>query len=178
MISSFFPVTKHRDHTVIKIYALKMNRNTGRDWFIYDLIYWGREKMDAISQTIFPNAFSWMKMYEFRLNCPWSLFLMVQLKIFQHWSWLWLGAVQVPSHYLNQWRLVFQRIYASLGLSELKWTTIAEGVVYLWLNGNKTIENMVLGHIYRVRSRLYFPVLTTTNDIQIEHICSFLAKHD
>ena len=24
--------------------------------------------MDAISQTMFPNVFSWMKMFEFRLN--------------------------------------------------------------------------------------------------------------
>ena len=27
------------------------------------LTHWGREKMDAISQTIFSNAFSWMKMF-------------------------------------------------------------------------------------------------------------------
>ena len=29
------------------------------------LTYWGRDKMAAILQTIFSNAFSWMKMYEF-----------------------------------------------------------------------------------------------------------------
>ena len=33
---------------------------------------------------------------------------------------IWLGAVQAPSHYLNQWWLVYWRIYASLGLNELK----------------------------------------------------------
>ena len=106
------------------------------------------KKMDDISQTIFSNAFSWMKIHEFRLNCPWNLFLMVQLRIFQHWFELWLGVVQEPSHYLNQWCLVYQRIYALLGLSELKWTTMTEGVVYLWLNHNKTVENMDLWHIY------------------------------
>ena len=33
-------------------------------------------------------------------------------------SW-WLGADQATSHYLNQWWLVYWRIYASLGLNEL-----------------------------------------------------------
>ena len=42
-------------------------------------------QMDAISQTTFSNVFSWMKMYEFRLTFHWSLFLGVQLTIFQHW---------------------------------------------------------------------------------------------
>ena len=35
--------------------------------FITVLTYWGRHKMDAISQTTFSNAFSWLKMHEFRL---------------------------------------------------------------------------------------------------------------
>ena len=42
-------------------------------------------QMDAISQTTFSNAFSWMKMFEFRLKFHWSLFPGVQLTIFQHW---------------------------------------------------------------------------------------------
>ena len=75
--------------------------------------------MDAISQTIFSSAFSWMKMFEFRLKFHWSLFLKVQLTIFQHWFRKWLGAVQATSHYLNQWWLVYRRIYASSGLNEL-----------------------------------------------------------
>ena len=49
------------------------------------LTHWGRDKMAAISQTIFSNAFSWMEMYEFRLIFHWGLFLGVQLTIFQHW---------------------------------------------------------------------------------------------
>ena len=39
--------------------------------------------MDAISQTTFSNAFSWMKMFEYRLKFHWSLFLRVQLTISQ-----------------------------------------------------------------------------------------------
>ena len=49
------------------------------------LTHWGRDKMDAISQTIFSGAFSWMKMFEFRLKFHWSLFLRFHLTIFQHW---------------------------------------------------------------------------------------------
>ena len=37
------------------------------------LTHWGRDKMDAISQTTFSNTFSWMKMFEFWLNFHWSL---------------------------------------------------------------------------------------------------------
>ena len=48
------------------------------------LTHWGRDKMDAISQTTRSSAFSWMKMFEFRLRFHWSLFLRVQLTITQH----------------------------------------------------------------------------------------------
>ena len=77
-------------------------------------------QMAAIFQMTFSNAFSWMKMFEFRLKFHGSLFLRFQLTIFQHWFRYWLGAIQATSHYLNQWWLAYRRIYASLGLSELK----------------------------------------------------------
>ena len=48
------------------------------------LTHWGWDKMADIPQTTFSNAFSWMKMYEFRLRFHWSL-LSVQLTIFHHW---------------------------------------------------------------------------------------------
>ena len=53
--------------------------------WLFLLTYWGRDKMAAISQTTFSNAFSWMEMYEFRLLFQRSLFLGVKLPIFQHW---------------------------------------------------------------------------------------------
>ena len=84
-----------------------------------ELTHWGRDKIDAILQTTLSNAFSWMKMFEYWLKFHWSLFPMVQLRIFQQWFRSWLGAVQATSHYLNQWWLVYQRIYASLCLNEL-----------------------------------------------------------
>ena len=50
-----------------------------------DLTHWGRDKLDAISQTTLSNAFSWMTMLEFRVRYHWSLFPRDQLSIFQHW---------------------------------------------------------------------------------------------
>ena len=44
-----------------------------------------QDKMAAISQTIFSDAFSWMKRFVFWLQILWSLFLRVQLTITQHW---------------------------------------------------------------------------------------------
>ena len=82
--------------------------------------HWGQDKMAAIFQTTFSNAFSWKKMFEFRLKFHWSLFPGVQLTILQHWLRQWLGADQATSHYLNQCWLDHRRIYASLGLNELK----------------------------------------------------------
>ena len=72
-----------------------------------DLTHWGRYKMDAISQTAFSSAFSWMKMHEFRLRFHWSFFLRFELTIFQHWFRQWLGAGQATSHYLNQWWIIY-----------------------------------------------------------------------
>ena len=52
--------------------------------------------MCAISQTTFSNAFSWKKIYEFRLKFHWRLFLRIQLTTFQHWFRQWLGAYRWP----------------------------------------------------------------------------------
>ena len=60
-----------------------------------------------------------MKMLQFRLKFHWSLFIRIQLTIFQHWFSWWLGADQATSHYLKQWWLDYGRVYASLGLNEL-----------------------------------------------------------
>ena len=49
------------------------------------LTHWGRDKMAAIFQTTFSNAFSRMKMCEFRLRFHWILFLRFELMIFQRW---------------------------------------------------------------------------------------------
>ena len=72
---------------------------------------------DIIFKYIFLNE---KKIYKFQLKFHWSLFLRVQLSIFQHWFRWWLGACQATSHYLNHWCLIYWRIYASLGLNLLK----------------------------------------------------------
>ena len=54
-------------------------------WSSYFLTHLPLDKMVAISQTIFSNAFSWMKMFVFWLKFHWSLFLRVRFTISQHW---------------------------------------------------------------------------------------------
>ena len=71
----------------------------------HHLTHWDRDKMATISQKTLSNAFSWMKMFEFRSKFHWRFFLRVQLPIFRHWIRWWLVADQATSHYLNQWWL-------------------------------------------------------------------------
>ena len=54
------------------------------DWWVQGLAHWGQDKMADFSRTTFSDAFSWMKMFEFRLRFHWSLFLRVQLTTSQH----------------------------------------------------------------------------------------------
>ena len=49
------------------------------------LTHWVRINIDVILQTTVSTACSWIKPYEFRLRFHWSLFLMIQSTIFQHW---------------------------------------------------------------------------------------------
>ena len=79
--------------------------------------HWSPDKMDTISQTTFPNAFSWVKMCECRLKFHWSKFVPKgQINNIPSLNQI-VVAVQATSHYLNQWWLVYWRIYASLGLN-------------------------------------------------------------
>ena len=77
----------------VVIYVVWKALSCGESWSVLvkrasqglGLTHWGRDKMAAISQTTLSNAFSWMKIFEFRLKFYWSLFLRVELTIFQHW---------------------------------------------------------------------------------------------
>ena len=63
-------------------YCGRCNTITDFQSFCQNLLtHWDRDKMGAIFQTAFWNAFSWMKMCEFWLKFYWSLFLRVQLTI-------------------------------------------------------------------------------------------------
>ena len=60
-----------------------------RHWKYYSLVltHPPLDKMAAILQTVFSDAFSWMKSFVFWLKFHWSFFwfLMVRLTIIQHW---------------------------------------------------------------------------------------------
>ena len=112
---------------------------TAVDGILYHtLTHWGRDKMAAFSQTTLSNAFSWMKMLEFRFKFHWSLFIRVQFTTVQHWFRYSLGAGQATSHYLNQWLSDYRRIYVSLGLTELILKYITS-LSILPLNENKNV---------------------------------------
>ena len=79
--------------------------------YFYGGINWSRINLHieaAIKWTPFRRRYFQMHFLE------WNWFK------FQHWFRYWLGAVQATSHYLNQWWSVYRRIYASLGLNELR----------------------------------------------------------
>ena len=62
----------------------------------------GWDKMAAILQATFSNAFYSNKMFVFLFQFHWSLFLITQLTVNQHWFRQWLVTCSAPSHYLNQ----------------------------------------------------------------------------
>ena len=98
------------------------------------LTHCDRDNMAAMSQTTFSSAFSWMKMFEFRLNINWSLFLRVQLMIFRYSS-IDVDNGLTPSRrqaviWTNDGSL-YRRMYASLGLNELN-ITASECRDILW----------------------------------------------
>ena len=51
----------------------------------FDLTYLPLDKTALLSQTIFSDAFLWMKSFVFGLKFHWSLFLRVQLTIWHLW---------------------------------------------------------------------------------------------
>ena len=67
----------------------------------------GRRFADDILKCIFSNENVYIS-----LNISLKFVLKFELTIFQHWFRYWLGADQATSHYLNQRRLVYWRIYA------------------------------------------------------------------
>ena len=86
---SFFSMSqrKKKSHYFITSgHCTADTRIRGAEWIIRLLTHWGWDKRAAILQTTFSNAFSWMKMYEISSRFWWSLFLRVQLTIFQNWQ--------------------------------------------------------------------------------------------
>ena len=80
------------------------------------LTHWGRNRLDAILQRVFSNAFSSTEICKFQLKLYWSLFLKGR-----HWFRYWLGANQATSHYLNRWWP-----NASLGFDEFNFNDLSK----------------------------------------------------
>ena len=54
-------------------------------WICKMISHFPLDKMAAISQPTYSSAFLWLKSFVFWFKLHWSLFLMVQLIIIQHW---------------------------------------------------------------------------------------------
>ena len=78
-------------HTCLHSTAIYISRQLSLEWhhtlkklYIKELTdtltHLSLDQMAAISQTIFSDAFSWMKSFVFRFKFHWSLFLRVQLR--------------------------------------------------------------------------------------------------
>ena len=61
------------------------------------LTNWGRDRMVAIFQTAFSNAFYWIQNIVLWWNFHYKLFPRVQVTIFQHWFRQWLGVGQADA---------------------------------------------------------------------------------
>ena len=74
------------------------------------------DKVAAILQVTFSNAFLCMKSFVSQLKFHWSLFLRGKLTISQLRFRLWLGTEQATSHYLNQcWPSSLTHIFGTRG---------------------------------------------------------------
>ena len=83
------------------------------------LTHWGRDKIDAILETTFSNAISWMKMDEFRSIFHRSLFLKVQLsnipELVQIMAWRRTGDKPLSEPMMTQFNDAYMRHSAAMG---------------------------------------------------------------
>ena len=100
-------------------------------WTLFNTLRPRHHFADNIFKCIFLNENAWIA-----LKISLKFVPKVQLTIFQDWFRWWLGAGQATSHYLNQWWLVYWRIYASLSLNEL--TVWSMWLIYVSNGSGKT----------------------------------------
>ena len=106
----------------------------------------GRNFPDDIFKCIVLNENVWIS-----IKISLKFVPSVRLTIFQHWLRKWLGAVQATSHYMNQWWLVYWRIYMSRGLIELTRSCIGSSVFHVFmvyrlgLSSIRSMDPMSLG---------------------------------
>ena len=83
--------------SIYLLFSLKIvtqDNSSAKGWFTWGSVTYNNDniltnlpmdKMAAISQTTFPDAFSWMNGFVFWMKFHWSLFLRLQLTIIQPW---------------------------------------------------------------------------------------------
>ena len=86
----------------------KVNGSLAKD-SIYTINSSPLYKMADISQTTFLNAFSWMKMFEFRLKFHWSLFLCYKWALVQVMARRRTGDKPLPEPTLIQFTDAYMR---------------------------------------------------------------------
>ena len=131
-VPQWYYVRHNASETGHSIYHFHENRNVLQtEVILRKLTHWGQDEINNKSQTTFSNTMSSMKMFEFRSKFYQNFVPKSPINnIFHHWFRWRFGAVQATSHYLNQWWLVYWRIYASLGLNELKHQDISTNSGY------------------------------------------------
>ena len=123
------------------------------DWNV--LTYWGRDKMAAILQTIFSNAFSWVKIYEFRSIFHWNLFLLVQSTMFQHLFRKWPGDKPFSEQMMIG---LSKRIYAT----QPQWVTWRFTCTFSYDAGNI----FLIAYVFKCHKRNFLAIhLKTVNGI-------------
>ena len=119
------------------------------------LTYWGRDEMAAYFLTTISIAFSWMKIYHFRLIFHWSLFPRVQLTKFQHWFRWWLVAWPAPSRYLNQcWNIVLSMVSLLTHISMISCLKGPTRHTYAWQIGPFWQDTLDMRHSASMNKKL------------------------
>ena len=90
-----------------------------------------------------------MKVYEFRLKFHWSLFLSFELTIL---------------HYLNQWWLVYRRMYASLGINELNIHAVIRAIIMYPISDNSNRLSVIHTTIVAVAEE-YFIIFVMDQEL-------------
>ena len=94
--------------------------------FSSKLIHWGRDKMAAISQTTYSNAYPWMKIVNFEKNKKQNNNTEI-CSLGSNWQYGSIGSYNGLAPNRRQaiiWTnvsMLYWRINASLGLNELRW---------------------------------------------------------
>ena len=112
---------------------------------------------------IFRNENIWIS-----LKISPKIFLRLKLTIFQHWFRYWLGADQATNHYLNQWWVVYWRIFTSLGLNECR---------NMPNNPTQIQRKVVVLQIFQWNCCIHYDVIKWKHFRVTGHLCGEFTRH-